>query len=90
MEELPDFTEPGVFLLLTTILFIIVVSRYFLIAGIFQLWFYIWKKEKWIHRRLGKKEVDKNQYYREIKWSMITSLIFALAGSVTMMRHYSS
>lgn len=83
MEKLPDFSDPLTFFVITVAMFIVVVGRYFLIAGLFQLWFYVWNKEKWQERKLGKKEVDKAQWKREIRWSIITSLIFAVAGSLT-------
>ncbi len=61
----------------------VVIGRYFIIAGLFQLWFYKWQKEKWASRWLGKKQIDKKQFYSEVKWSMITALIFAFAGTFT-------
>ena len=81
----PDLTNPVAFLLLTAVMFLIVVSRYLLIASLFQWWFYIWKKQKWAHRRLGKKAVDKIQLFKEIRWSMITSFLFALASAITIL-----
>ena len=82
---LPNFTDPAIFLLTTVVVFAIVTGRYFLIAGLFQLVFYKWQKQKWSGRWLGKKEVDKKQFYTEVKWSLITSLIFAFAGAFTAM-----
>lgn len=61
----------------------IVIGRYFIIAGFFQLWFYKWQKEKWAKRWLGKKVVDKKQFISEVKWSLITAGIFAIAGTLT-------
>jgi sterol desaturase/sphingolipid hydroxylase (fatty acid hydroxylase superfamily) len=64
-------------------MFLIVVGRYFLIAGIFHVWFYSLRKDKWKSRNLGKKNFGKSQFYTEVKWSLLTSLIFAFAGTVT-------
>jgi Delta7-sterol 5-desaturase len=83
MPHLPDFLIPLNFILLTAAMFLIVAGRYFLIAGFFHVWFYIFKKERWQQRRLGKKNLDKKQFYTEVKWSIITSMLFALAGAFT-------
>ena len=64
-------------------MFLVVVGRYILIAGLFHFWFCIWKKDKWTNRSLSKKKIDQKQFNSEIKWSVITSLIFAVAGSFT-------
>src|SRR4051794_1250084 len=78
-----DFAKPLFFIVSVGLFFLVVVVRYFLVAGLFHTWFYNIKKDKWINRRLSKKTVNKKQFYTEIKWSLITSLIFALAGSFT-------
>jgi Delta7-sterol 5-desaturase len=83
MPQLPDFSIPVNFILLTAAMFLIVAGRYFLIAGIFHVWFYMFKKDRWQQRRLGKKDLDKKQFYTEVKWSIITSMLFALAGAFT-------
>ena len=80
---LPDFSNPAVFAIVTLLMFLVVVGRYFLIAGSFHLWFYLLKKDKYARRSLSKKEIRKKQFYLEVKWSVVTSLIFAFAGSVT-------
>jgi len=81
---MPDFSRPENFLLATLVVFVIVVGRYFLIAGLFQWWFRAVKYDKWESRNLSKKQIDKRQFYNEIKWSIVTSLIFAVAGSITV------
>jgi sterol desaturase/sphingolipid hydroxylase (fatty acid hydroxylase superfamily) len=82
MLSLPDFWDPLNFLLLTVVMFLVVAGRYFLIAGIFHFVFYVVGKKKWAHRRLGK-TTHSRQFYKEVKWSLITSIIFALAGALT-------
>ena len=81
--KLPDLSNPYMFCIATLVIFIIVIGRYFLIAGFFQLLFYKWQKEKWAKRWLGKKAVDTEQFLREVKWSLITAFIFAVAGTIT-------
>ncbi|HEX8462268.1 MAG TPA: sterol desaturase family protein [Segetibacter sp.] len=83
MPEVPDFSNPFIFLLATIVMFIIVVGRYFLIAGLFHAWFHGLRKDKWKSRKLGKKDFEKKQFYAEVKWSLLTSLIFAVAGTIT-------
>lgn len=78
-----DLSNPLNFLIITLLMFAVVVGRYFLIAALFQFWFYVWAKDKWMNRRLGKKVIDKKQFSTEVKWSVFTSLIFAFAGSAT-------
>lgn len=80
---MPDFSNPFIFLLTTLAMFIVVVGRYVLIAGFFHLWFFVWKRKTWEKRSLRKTPVDKYQFYKEVKWSVITSFIFAFAGSAT-------
>ncbi len=74
---------PFSFLSVFLFLFAIIVGRYFLIAGIFQIWFYGFRKTKWDAFRLSKHAVDKVQFFKEVKWSLITSVIFALVGTLT-------
>jgi lathosterol oxidase len=80
---MPDLSDPYTFLLVTVFMFLLVVGRYFLVAGLFQLWFYHIRKEKWQSRLLADKKVSTRQFYLELKWSVVTSLIFAVAGSLT-------
>ncbi|HVG40126.1 MAG TPA: sterol desaturase family protein [Chitinophagaceae bacterium] len=84
MPQLPDFSLPLFFLLLTVGMFLVVAGRYFLIAAIFHVAFFVVAKNKWTNRRLAKKSVDKKQFYSEVKWSLVTSFIFAVAGASTM------
>jgi lathosterol oxidase len=83
MLTLPDFSNAGIFLIITLLMFLIVAGRYFLIAGLFHIWFNKLKKDKWTKRSLSKKTIDKKQFYTEVKWSLLTSVIFAVAGSLT-------
>ena len=77
-----DLSDPRFFLLATVWIFAIVVFRYFLMAGLFWLVFY-----KWQPRSMQARQIYKNlpaapiQKY-EMKWSLITSVIFAVSGSL--------
>jgi len=81
MTELPDFSNPLYFLLATAAMFLVVVGRYFLVAGLFHSVFYLWFPERWQQRKLGKKEYRPGQFRREVGWSMVTALLFSFAGS---------
>ena len=85
MGDLPDLSQPHIFLLVTAAMFVVVIGRYLLIAGFFHWWFFIFKKENYVQQYLGKKIVERRQYFKEVKWSMITSVIFALAGAFTVL-----
>ncbi len=82
--QLPDFSTHGWFLIVTLIFFIIITGRYFIIAGLFYLIFYIWLPKKWIARKINSRGYKKDQFKNEVTWSMITALIFSFAGTVTM------
>ena len=83
--NLPDFSQPLWFLLVVTGFFIVVTGRYFLIAGLFYLFFYIWFPTKWKLRKLNPREYKSGQFKREVKWSIVTSLIFSIAGAFTVL-----
>lgn len=61
----------------------IVVIRYVIVSGFFQFWFYYAMKEKWKQFRLSSHNVQKKQFITELKWSLLTSVIFALVGTLT-------
>lgn len=85
MPQLPEFSNPYWFVITIALFFAVIVGRYFLIAGIFYGIFYIWFRKKWQQRKLGKKAYKTQQFRREVKWSMVTALIFSLAGAVTIL-----
>jgi Delta7-sterol 5-desaturase len=78
-----DFTEPKIFLAVCLVMFVLITSRYFILGGIFHLYFYIWKREAWESRKLNKKEYPPNQFRKEVYWSMLTALIFSVAGAIS-------
>ena len=82
--ELPDFSTPLWFAALTGLFFLVITGRYFLVAGLFYLFFYRWFPELWKKRKLNQKSYKKGQLRREINWSLITSVIFAVSGAATV------
>ena len=78
---LPDFSHPLWFLLVTAIVFAMVTGRYFLVAGIFYLVFYSFYPQKWVQRKINMRNYPKGQFKTEVKWSMISAFIFAVAGA---------
>ncbi len=83
MHQLPDLTQPGWFLFATLIIFLVVAGRYFIAAGLFYSVFYIWYPEKWKQRKINNRSYNKDQFRKEVKWSCITTLIFAVSGTIT-------
>lgn len=83
MQNLPDFSGFFPFFILTIILFLIITARYFIVAGLFQLFFYKWFKQQYARQKLSEATVPAKQFYKEVKWSVVTSVIFAVAGACT-------
>ena len=81
---LPDFSQPLPFLLATLAMFGVIIGRYLLIAGIFHGVFYVWFPQRWQQRKINARAYKKDQFKTEVKWSMITALLFALAGAVLL------
>lgn len=80
---IPEISSPAIFLIYALIFFLAILVRYFLAAGIFYGYYFIWKKEKFRDRSLGRRRLRKGQLKKEIAWSVRSSLIFALAGALT-------
>ena len=81
---MPDLSQPLWFLLAVAVVFLVVVGRYLLIAGLFYAIFYIWYPKKWRQRKISEKNYKKHQFRKEVFWSNITALIFALSGAITL------
>jgi sterol desaturase/sphingolipid hydroxylase (fatty acid hydroxylase superfamily) len=81
---LPDYTSVCWLALLTALFFIIITLRYFLVAGLFYLIFYAWFPAKFEIRKISKKKYEKGQLRKEMKWSIITSLLFSVTGALTV------
>lgn len=82
--NLPDFTSVFWIISLTLLFFLVITGRYFLVAGIFYLAFYVWFPDKWASRKINKKAYKKGQLKTEMKWSLLSSVIFSIAGTITV------
>ncbi|MEO9051241.1 MAG: sterol desaturase family protein, partial [Ginsengibacter sp.] len=83
--NLPDFTSSYWLLWLTLFFFIIITGRYFLVAGLFYCIFYVWFPSKWKEKKINKKKYKPGQLKKEIKWSLVSSLLFSMAGTITVL-----
>ena len=77
-----DLSNPSLYLVFA-IFFIAIVFRYFLVAGIFYGYFFVLNSGKFSTRRLSRRKLRRGQLKKEILWSVKSSVIFALAGSLT-------
>lgn len=82
--NLPDFATVSWAIILSLIFFLIIIGRYFLIAGLFYLLFYIWYPKKWAHRKISNKKYRPGQFKKEIKWSTLSAGIFSVSGTITV------
>lgn len=83
--ELPDFSQPLPFIVATLIIFSVVIGRYLLIAGLFYGVFYLWFPQKWAQRKINARAYKKGQFKKEVRWSTITALLFAVTGSLMLL-----
>ncbi|MGK7390222.1 MAG: sterol desaturase family protein [Candidatus Cyclobacteriaceae bacterium M2_1C_046] len=78
---IPEITGITVFLYFIATFFLILIIRYFIAAGFFYWYFYKYDFKKWKAYKLTREHTPSNeQYLKEIKWSIITSIIFAIVG----------
>ena len=82
--NLPDFSTPLWFFVVTIIFFVVITGRYFLIAGLFYGVFYLWFPKRWRQRKINTRDYKPGQFKNEVKWSMVTSLLFSIAGAITI------
>lgn len=59
--------------------------RYFIIAGIAWIVWYVVRREKIIHKKIQPKIPDKKDYGREIFYSIITIFIFSIVPTVLLL-----
>ena len=84
MIDIPEIAGIKSFMLITAAIFLIVVVRYFIAAGVFHLIFYKSKRGTWRSRKVNQQAYKKGQFQKEIKWSMVSSVIFAVVGTLTV------
>ncbi|HET7360891.1 MAG TPA: sterol desaturase family protein [Salinimicrobium sp.] len=65
------------------ILFFAIVGRYFIAAGIFYFYYYVHKSDVYRKKRLSKRRLKKEQLKQEILWSIRSSVVFAVVGTIT-------
>ena len=63
---------------------IILIFRYFLIAGVAYFAFYIWKKNKLSHIKIQNKRPTSNQLKNEIFFSLLTLLIYSGTSGIVL------
>lgn len=80
--ETIDFTAPSVFLMTTLFIFLGVFGRYVGIAFLFDFLFNRAFKEKFASREVQTRPRHPKQTFLEIGWSLVTSLFFAVAGTL--------
>lgn len=85
MYQIPDLSKPLPFIIASAIFFLIVIGRYFLIAGLFYAVFYQWFPKRWQQRKINKKNYKEGQFKKEVGWSMITAILFSVAGAATVL-----
>lgn len=68
----------------TVVIFLVIVGRYFLIAGMFYALFYVFFPAKFKQRKLNDRGYKKGQFSKEVGWSMFTAGIFAVFGAITV------
>jgi Delta7-sterol 5-desaturase len=78
-----DLSNWSVFALSVLAMFLVVVLRYLVVAGVFFLYFHRWRAQWWQARKINPKPYSEGQFGREIYWSVISSFIFAVAGAFT-------
>jgi lathosterol oxidase len=79
--NLPDFSQPLPFLLATLFIFVVIIGRYLLIAGLFYGVFHLWFPGHWKRRKINDRTYKTGQFRREVAWSTATAGLFAVAGS---------
>jgi len=82
---LPDVSNAFWFFIVTLVVFAVVIGRYVLIAGIFYGVFHLWYPKKWQQRKINNRAYKKDQFRKEVFWSTITALIFAVSGAATLL-----
>ncbi len=77
-----DLSRPFYFFAAVGVIFLFIIFRYFLMAGLFWFIFYSWRPESVRGRQIYKELPDMSLQKFEIKWSLMTSFIFAISGVI--------
>lgn len=82
---IPEVTGVSIFLYFVFVFFAAIVIRYFIAAGLFYWYFYRFRYSLWKLKKINKDtKPDRQQFLSEVKWSIITSAIFAAIGALTI------
>lgn len=84
MFQIPDISQPQYMMMAFFFFFAVIIGRYLMIAGLFYTAFYIWFPGKYHKRKIVHKDYKKGQLVKEVGWSTLTAMIFALAGIMTL------
>jgi lathosterol oxidase len=76
--------HPWVFLLTIIVVSVFVFFRYVLVAGSFHLFFYVFAKNRFAHRKINFRLRQPGQSWKEVKWSALTSLAFGVTGTLML------
>ncbi|MBT32699.1 MAG: sterol desaturase [Thalassobius sp.] len=79
-----NFSDPTIFLATTFFTFLAIFFRYVILAGILDLVFYVFLKDKFAIKKISTKPRGKKILVKELVWSGITSLIFAFTGVIML------
>lgn len=82
--SIPGLSNPYTFILTTLCFFLIILIRYFLFTGFFYLFFHSWYKKTWSGKKINPRNYSSGQFKKEIKWSIISSIIFAFTGTLVL------
>lgn len=77
-----DFTQQSIFLQTAFFFFLGIFGRYLLIAALFHYLFNVKYKAYFLIREVNQRPRKSTQQWREIGYSFITSVIFALIGTI--------
>ncbi|WP_297793010.1 sterol desaturase family protein [uncultured Eudoraea sp.] len=79
MEKI-DFLDFKAVLVLTVLLFVIIFIRFLIVSGLYHYIFFFLFRKKFDNRILDHTPLKKKQLFKELYWSAISGLIFAIFG----------
>lgn len=82
---MPDVDNPLSFFMVLIVLYGIIALRYVLVAGLFYVIFHRWQREKWLERKLAKKEYPPKQLKREVCRSLLSAACFAFTATIILL-----
>jgi lathosterol oxidase len=83
--QIPDVSIVNNFLLVSLGIFIVIMLRYFIIAGLFYVLFHRTFIHYFKNRKINDRHYSIGQFRKEIAWSILTGFIFSIAGTFTLL-----